>query len=52
MFADGRAPGDLGFDPLGCGKNPEAFARRQVNISPSWFDTECFDLRLRITRIL
>lgn len=30
MFADGRAPGDLGFDPLGCGKNPAALARRQL----------------------
>mmetsp|Transcript_32578 Transcript_32578/g.83309 ORF Transcript_32578/g.83309 Transcript_32578/m.83309 type:complete len:250 (-) Transcript_32578:78-827(-) len=30
MFAEGRAPGDLGFDPLGCGKNPEALARRQL----------------------
>lgn len=30
MFADDRAPGDLGFDPLGCGKDPQAFARRQL----------------------
>merc|ERR1719253_211335 len=30
MFAEGRAPGDLGFDPLGCGKNPAALARRQL----------------------
>ncbi len=30
MFADGRTPGDFGFDPLGCGKNPEALARRQL----------------------
>lgn len=25
-----RMPGDFGFDPLGCGKNPEALARRQL----------------------
>nr|7Y7B_b Chain b, ACPI-14 [Chroomonas placoidea]7Y8A_b Chain b, ACPI-14 [Chroomonas placoidea] len=30
MFADDRAPGDLGFDPLGCGKDPAALARRQL----------------------
>ena len=30
MFADGRAPGDFGFDPLGCGKDPQALARRQL----------------------
>ena len=25
-----RTPGDFGFDPLGCAKDPNAFARRQV----------------------
>eukprot|EP00286_Rhodomonas_abbreviata_P018271 CAMPEP_0181309612 /NCGR_PEP_ID=MMETSP1101-20121128/12107_1 /TAXON_ID=46948 /ORGANISM="Rhodomonas abbreviata, Strain Caron Lab Isolate" /LENGTH=236 /DNA_ID=CAMNT_0023416109 /DNA_START=35 /DNA_END=745 /DNA_ORIENTATION=+ len=25
-----RAPGDFGFDPLGCGANPDALARRQL----------------------
>mmetsp|Transcript_49045 Transcript_49045/g.76495 ORF Transcript_49045/g.76495 Transcript_49045/m.76495 type:complete len:236 (-) Transcript_49045:49-756(-) len=25
-----RQPGDFGFDPLGCAKNPDAFARRQL----------------------
>mmetsp|Transcript_32169 Transcript_32169/g.72262 ORF Transcript_32169/g.72262 Transcript_32169/m.72262 type:complete len:226 (-) Transcript_32169:53-730(-) len=30
MFSEGREAGDLGFDPLGCGKNPEALARRRL----------------------
>jgi len=30
MFADGRDAGDLGFDPLGCGKDPNALARRRI----------------------
>ena len=30
MFANGREAGDLGFDPLGCGKNPDALARRRI----------------------
>merc|ERR1719329_1671065 len=25
-----RMPGDFGFDPLGCGKDPNALARRQL----------------------
>eukprot|EP00961_Rhodomonas_salina_P134296 1806308-Rhodomonas_salina.1 len=25
-----RQPGDFGFDPLGCGSNPEQLARRQL----------------------
>eukprot|EP00960_Hanusia_phi_P049573 759637-Hanusia_phi.AAC.1 len=25
-----RTPGDFGFDPLGCGRNPETLARRQL----------------------
>jgi len=30
MFSEGRDAGDLGFDPLGCGKNPDALARRRL----------------------
>ena len=30
MFADGRAPGDLGFDPLKFGENKETRARLEM----------------------
>jgi hypothetical protein len=30
MFSDGREAGDFGFDPLGCGKDPAALARRRL----------------------
>ena len=31
MFqGSGRAPGDFAFDPLNCGKNPDALARRKL----------------------
>ena len=31
MFEDGRAPGDLGFDPLKFADNKEKFAKLQMN---------------------
>jgi len=30
MFSEGREAGDFGFDPLGCGKDPNALARRRI----------------------
>uniref|UniRef100_A0A7S0MU00 Chlorophyll a-b binding protein, chloroplastic n=1 Tax=Cryptomonas curvata TaxID=233186 RepID=A0A7S0MU00_9CRYP len=30
MFEDGRKPGEFGFDPLGFGKNPDAFKRYEL----------------------
>jgi len=37
MFTTGRKPGNLGFDPLGFGKNPAALARYELagQFSPS-----------------